>query len=143
LLDGLDIEGLGTGLNGVHITSAEKVTIRKCSIRNFTERGVDLEGKANTQVYLQDSQIINNAGGGFLLRGASGATNSALIERTTFDLNGSSSVQAVGPGSVVLSANTLVGTAASLAVSNGATVVSYSNNVIRGTGAPTQTLPLK
>jgi hypothetical protein len=86
LLDGLDIEGLGTGLNGVHITSAEKVTIRKCSIRNFTERGVDLEGKANTQVYLQDSQIINNAGGGFLLRGASGATNSALIERTTFDL---------------------------------------------------------
>ena len=143
LLDGLDIEGLGTGLNGVHITSAEKVTIRKCSIRNFTERGVDLEGKANTQVYLQDSQIINNAGGGFLLRGASGATNSALIERTTFDLNGSSSVQAVGPGSVVLSANTLVGSAASLAVSNGATVVFYSNNVIRDTGAPTQTLPLK
>jgi hypothetical protein len=119
------------------------VTIRKCSIRNFTGRGVDLEGKANTQVYLQDSQIINNAGGGFLLRGTSGATNSAFIERTTFDLNGSSSVQAVGPGSVVLSGNTLVGTAASLAVSNGATVISYSNNVIRGTGAPTQTLQLK
>src|SRR5690349_23538934 len=28
LLDGLDIEGLGTGLNGVPITGAEKVTIR-------------------------------------------------------------------------------------------------------------------
>src|SRR5262245_6679780 len=143
LLEGLDIEGLGTGLNGIRIISAGNVTIRRCSIRNFTQRGIDLESTANTRVYLQDSQIINNSGGGFLLQGASGAANSAIIERTTFDLNGSSSVQAVGPGAVVLSGNTMLFTATSLAISNGASVISFANNIILGTGSPTQTLAFK
>src|SRR6267143_2508951 len=35
LLQGLDIEGLGTGLQAVHILSASKVTVQNCSIRNF------------------------------------------------------------------------------------------------------------
>ena len=44
LLEGLDIEGLGTGLNGITIIGGGRTTIRKCSIRNFTQNGVNVVG---------------------------------------------------------------------------------------------------
>jgi len=135
LLVGLDIEGMGTGLNGVNILNAGTVTIRNCSIRNFAQKGVSLTGPASTRVYIQDSQIINNAGGGFFLQGTSGAQNNAVIERTTFDLNTGTAVNIVGPANVVLSANTMAFSTTSVASSGGATVISYTNNVFRGTSA--------
>jgi hypothetical protein len=46
LLEGLDIEGLGTGLNGVQILAANKVTVVNSSIRNFTQSGVNVAGPA-------------------------------------------------------------------------------------------------
>ncbi|WP_315837830.1 right-handed parallel beta-helix repeat-containing protein [Bradyrhizobium prioriisuperbiae] len=144
LLSGLDIEGLGTGLNGVRILNAATVTIRKCSIRNFTQRGVDLEAaNANSRVFIQDSQIINNTLGGFFLQGQAGVVNNAVIERTTFDLNGGAAVSVSGPGQVVLSANTLAFSVPSLLIAGGTTVISYGNNVFRSTGTPTQTIPLQ
>lgn len=143
LLSGLDIEGFGTGVNGVRVMNAASVTIRNTSIRNFTQRGVSLEGPANTRVYLQDSQIISNTLGGFRLQGAGGASNGAIIERTTFDLNGGTAVDVVGPGGVVLSGNLVAFSGTSVAVSNGATSVSYGNNVFRSAATITQTLPLQ
>lgn len=143
LLSGLDIEGFGNGLNGVRVLNAATVTIRNCSIRNFTQRGVDLQGAANTRVYVQDSQIISNTGGGFHLQGAGGAANGAIIERTTFDLNGGNAINVVGPGAVVLSGNMVAFSPTSVAASNGATVTSYANNIFRAAAAITQTLPLQ
>ena len=35
VLEGLDIDGLGTGINGVTIITGGRVTIRRCTIRNF------------------------------------------------------------------------------------------------------------
>jgi len=62
LLDGLDIEGLGTGLNGVHIVGGGSVTIRRTSINNFMGNGVNLVGTANAKVLVQDCFISNNGG---------------------------------------------------------------------------------
>lgn len=132
-----------TGLNGVRIVGGGTVTIINCSIRNFSQRGVDFEGSTDARVYLQDSQVAGNAGGGLLLQGASGAVNKAVIERTMFDLNGGPAVQAVGPGQVVLSGNTLAFSAVSLSISGGANVVSYGNNIFRGSGTPTSTISLQ
>ena len=140
LLDGLEFEGLNNspstqGTIGIRILNAATVTIRKCSIRNFSQQGISLTGPANTRVYLQDSQIINNTGGGFFLQGTSGAANNAVIERTTFDLNTGTAVNIVGPANVVLSGNTMAFSATSVQSSAGAVVVSYSDNVFRGTSA--------
>ena len=135
LLVGLDFEGLGTGSNGVNILNAGTVTIRNCSIRNFAQQGVNVAGPAGTRVFLQDSQLINNGGGGLNLQGISGAQNNAVIERTSFDLNVGTAVNIVGPANVVLSGNIMAFSATSVASSNGAVVVSYSNNVFRGTSA--------
>jgi hypothetical protein len=54
LLEGLDIEGLRTGLDGVKMIGTGKLYIRKCSIRNFTENGVNVAGTANTRVFVED-----------------------------------------------------------------------------------------
>ncbi len=40
LLRGLEIEGLGTGKNGVELDSAFRLTIVNCAIRRFTQSGV-------------------------------------------------------------------------------------------------------
>src|SRR5579884_2892098 len=42
LLRGLEIEGLGTGANGVDLVSAFRLTIVNCAIRRFTSGGVML-----------------------------------------------------------------------------------------------------
>src|SRR5438874_13599846 len=44
LLKGLDIEGLGTGLDGVKFLGAGQLYIINCSIRNFTNNGVNMAG---------------------------------------------------------------------------------------------------
>src|SRR3984893_2755209 len=39
VLEGLDIEGLGTGLNGVHIIAGKSVYVIRCAIRPLTGDG--------------------------------------------------------------------------------------------------------
>src|SRR5436189_3275179 len=42
VLEGLDIEGLGTGLNGVSVIAGKEVYIIRCSIRHLTQNGVNM-----------------------------------------------------------------------------------------------------
>src|SRR5450631_4629225 len=57
LLEGLDIEGLGTGLDGIKMIGTGKLFIRKCTIRNFTMTGVNVVGTANARVFVEGSVI--------------------------------------------------------------------------------------
>lgn len=142
-LSGLDIEGAGAGLAGVRMIGLGTLYIRATSIRDFTQHGVELQGGAGARVYLQDSQVYNNAGGGFLQNGSGGVNNSSVIERTSFESNGSTSIKIVGPGSMILSGDSLTASATALDITNSPTVISYSNNVIRGSGSPTNTIALQ
>src|SRR5438105_12414759 len=62
-LIGLDIEGLGTGINGVLILGNGTVIIQRCTIRHFSGNGVNLTGVAGARAIVLDSVITNNAGG--------------------------------------------------------------------------------
>ena len=140
LLDGLDIEGLGTGLNGVQINGGGNVEIRRTSINNFTGNGVNLTGTPGARVLVQDSVISNNAGG-VNVQGAGGASNNAVIDHTTIDNNINFAIQIVGPGNIYLSSSQLIGAGPKLAISGSGQIISYGNNVIRGSGvAPSSTL---
>ena len=143
LLEGLDIEGFGTGLNGVRIVRQGKVTIRKCSIRNFSQNGgVSLEGMPGARVVIQDSILLNNKGG-VLVQGVGGAANVAFLERTTLDNNTNFALKVATGSSAVLIGSTLTGSAMGIVRSGTAHVISYGNNVIRNGGTPTETLPLQ
>src|ERR1043166_6714381 len=135
LLEGLDIEGLGTGLNGVKVTGAGKTTIRKCSIRNFSQNGVDLEGTASARVLIEDCLIISNGnatagtGGGFNMQGAGGALNSAFIKNSLLDNNAAFATKVSGGSTLVLIGSTLIGSGTGINATGGASVISYGNNV--------------
>lgn len=147
ILSGLDIEGLGSGVNGIQMSGGGQLIIRNSSIRNFTGYGVAVTGTAATpvtRVVIQNSIITNNAGGGVYVLGSAGATNNAEVLNTLLDSNTNFNLDIAGPGTVVLSGSTLTGTSpTSIVASGGGTIVSYGNNVLRNGGAPTSTLSLQ
>ena len=140
VLEGLDFEGLGTGLNGVLINGQGRTIIRKCSIRNFTESAVNLTG-TNARASIIDSVLLNNAIG-VNVQAAAGA-NVAIVQNTLIDLSTSTATQITGPSTMILSGATLSGSPSSIVNIAGGAVISYGNNIIRNAGLPTQTLVLQ
>ena len=146
ILDGLDFEGLGSGLNGVSISAATLVIIRNSTIRNFTGFGVNMAAATGTpapRVLIQNTLITGNTGGGINVQGASSAINDAEVLNSLIDTNTTFGIQVVGPSTLVLSASVVTGQPNSIITSSGGSVISYGNNVLRNTGAPTSTLPLQ
>lgn len=142
LLEGLDIEGLGSGLNGINIIGGGKVHIRRSSIRNFTQNGVSVVGAAGAGVLIEDTLISSNAGG--LNVQTTSVGNYALLRNSVVHNNSNFATQVNGAATIlVLMGSTLSGSPTSIANVGGASVISYGNNVIRNTGAPTQTLPMQ
>lgn len=142
VLEGLDIEGVGTGLNGVHIVGGGRTVIRKCSIRGFAQNAVNLVGTADARVMIVDSLLLKN-NGGVNVHGASGAFNFAALQNTVVDNNTTFATQITAPGTLQLSTSTLSGSLSSIVNVGGASVISYGNNIIRNAGLPTQTLVLQ
>ena len=139
VLDGLDIEGEGQGLNGVTITNSGTVDIVHCAIRGFTQNGVNVAGNAGARAYVYDSVILNN-GGGLNIAGVGGAANTAIVEKSLLDNNKSFATQIDSAGTLTLIGSTLTGSPSSIAAAKGAAIVSYGNNMLQGNGAPTQTM---
>lgn len=141
LLQGLDIEGLGTGVQGVRIIGGGSVVIRNSSIRNFSQYGVQLVGTVNARVLIDNSMIYGNTLGGLYVQGNGNVVNNARITNSLFDLNGAASITIASPGTVFVSGSTIAGATAAYAISGGGAVTSYGDNVVRGSGTPTTTTP--
>lgn len=141
VLEGLDIDGGGNGhngINGINITNSGTVDIIRCAIRGFAQNGVNVAGNAGVRVHVYDSMILNNDGG-LNIQGVGGAANTAILDRTLLDNNKSFATQIASGSTLILITSTLTGSPAGIAAANGATVISYGNNVLQGSGAPTQT----
>jgi hypothetical protein len=139
VLEGLDIEGLGTSTDGVKVNSAAIVEITRCSIRHFAGNGVNVvSSTANTRVVILDSILSFNAGGVNVL-GTGGVANSATIMSSFLDGNTSFGVQANGAvNAISLIRTNILGSPAGISSLNSAPIASFGpSNVITGTGAPT------
>jgi hypothetical protein len=155
VLDGLDFEGINTGLSGVSMVGPGNLIIRNSTIRNFINAGVNLSAPTATpapRVLVQNTLITNNGtasagagtpNGGIYVSGVSGAVNNAEVLNSVIDGNNSTGITVNGPSSLVLAGSTITGQATGISVSAGGNVISYGNNVVRNAGAPTQTLPLQ
>jgi hypothetical protein len=140
LLEGLDMEGLGTGLNGIQILGNGSITVRKCSIRNFTQNAVNVVGTAGTRAVIEDSMMINNGGG--VNVGTAGVNNGAILRNSLIDRSTTFGVQVANTSVLVLTGSSISGPPVAISAAAGASVVSYGNNLIRGSGLPTSTVPL-
>ena len=82
VLRGLDIEGLGTGLNGIRFLAGGALHVENCTINNFTQKGIDFEPSGASELFVTDTIVRNNqinaatAGGVFV---KPTATGSALV----------------------------------------------------------------
>ena len=140
VLDGLDIEGLGTGVNGVNITGQATVVIRNTKIHHFTGNGVNVVGSAGVGKAIVQDCVISNNGGGV---NVAATGNNAVIDRTTIETHTLFAVQSATASGVFISASSLIGSGPKVVLVGVGTFTSYGNNVIRGTTAlPTSTLPL-
>ncbi len=149
VIEGLDIEGAGNGLNGVKIFKGS-VYIRKTTIRNFPTaapdgNGVLLVGAASSRVHITDSMIANNRNGVDVLGSSADGSvaNAAVLDNVLLDKNSNFSLRVSQVGTAILNKTLMIGSANSIIAVAGASVVSYGNNLIRNAGTPTQTLPLQ
>ena len=138
LLQGLDIEGVGTGLHGVRIiTSAAKTTIQDCSIRNFSGNAIESAGPAGTRTVVVDSFIYGNVGG--MNIGTAGVANVGVVTRTVFDNNSSFSIQIANTSTLFIGQSRLFGSANAFTIAAGGVVSSFGDNSLQGAGLPTTT----
>jgi hypothetical protein len=90
VLRGLDIEGLGTGLDGVKFLTGGALFVEKCTINHFTGSGINFSPGAGSaaaaQLHVVDS-IVRNNGNGILMAPstvtAKGSISNVRLERNT------------------------------------------------------------
>jgi Right handed beta helix region len=88
ILEGLDINGFGTGLNGIRVLSAKSVKILKSEIYGMAGHGVDFEASTNgAKVLVADSHIFDNGGDGVLVAPPSGGNATATVRDNLIDGN--------------------------------------------------------
>src|SRR5262249_16643691 len=142
ILEGLDIEGLGTGLQGVNFLAGGKLHIIRCSIHHFTGNGVNVTSSTNGgHAFIQDSYIFANAGGVNVQGTANIAsiTNTIILSNTSFGLQAKGASNIVGVRSSVLNDNP-----AGTSLLTGGTAVSIGGtNLLNGTGAFSSTFAFK
>lgn len=63
-LKNLDIDGVGTGLNGIQILNAAEVHIENCSIYGFTQKGIDFAPGSTCRLYVKNCYIKDCVQGG-------------------------------------------------------------------------------
>jgi hypothetical protein len=72
----LSINGAGTGISGIRIIAAKKVTIEDCYIANFLQKGIEVNTSAVFTVVV-NNVTIHNTGDGISITGPSSSTGSS------------------------------------------------------------------
>jgi hypothetical protein len=143
ILEGLDIEGLGTGLQGVSITSGKEIYIIRCSIRHFTGNGVNMTSSTSGgHVFINDSFILFNAGGVNVAaaNNVASITNSSMLSNTSFGVQANSATAIVGLQTSVLNNNPA---GISNLVAGGQVIAVGPSNLLTGTGSFTSSIAFK
>jgi len=153
ILEGLDIEGLGTGLNGITVTgNIRSLVVVRCSINRFTQNGINFASvTAGARLTVKDSAITNNVNGVNVQNG--GANLSATVSNSLIDGNTSFGLGANGAtASLNYYNSTITGSPLALSQLNSGQIFSIgTSNVgsgvgssfVTGGGAPNATLLFK
>jgi len=141
-LRGLNINGAGTGINGIRVISAARVNIEETVIDGFTSNGVSVENSADIKVMIDRSTLRNNTAAG-----VSGLpVGSADIAVSNTSLTGNGTAIAAGPNATFrISGNMIFHNTTGLSALAKGKIISFNNNAIDGNGtngAATSTMTL-
>jgi Right handed beta helix region len=86
-LRGLDIDGLGTGIDGIRFLSGKALHVENCQIYGFTTDGIDFEPNSlGGQLEVSDTRLSENAVG-ILARPAVGGSAKVSLNRVQMENN--------------------------------------------------------
>src|SRR5213595_571403 len=71
-LRGLDINGFGTGINGIRFLAGRALIVDNCQIYGFTTHGIDVALSAAASVDVKDTRINNIGGDGIRVASTAG-----------------------------------------------------------------------
>lgn len=142
VIEGLDFEGLGTGLVGINILSARDVVVRNSSIRNFkagNATGIQTNNTvSNVRLTVDNVQFFNNNYGIRLIGTVNGK---ALINNSAFVNNSVAAMGANGAtNTVTLNGNSVTNSPKSVELLTGATGTTFGNNAFNSSPADPMTL---
>lgn len=91
VLRNLEINGYGTGLNGIRILNAGAVHVENCVISNCTQKGIDCQNTSGMKLLINDTIVRNNTnsvnGGALAVKPAAGIGCQVFLNRVQFDKN--------------------------------------------------------
>ncbi len=131
VLDGLDIEGFGTGIAGVRMSGAGKLTIRNTVIRNFSQFGVNMAGSQNARLLMDNVTVLRSTVGLALQGSAAGVQNFGIVRDSLLDSNQTQGVLADNGAFLLFDTTMITGSPTSGTTANGATIATNGNNVFR------------
>jgi hypothetical protein len=87
VLSGMDIQGAGTGLNGIRFIAGASLTVENSRINGFGNAsglGISFQPSGSSQLFISDTTINNNGstGGGGILIQPTGAGGNARVHMT-------------------------------------------------------------
>lgn len=140
---GLNINGAGTGINGIKITAATRVYVEDSVIDGFAQSGISITNTGDSRVVVHNSAIRNNAGAG--IYGVPEGTADTMVSKSLISGNGTG-VQAGPNATFRISGNTIVHNTTGLSATGTGKIISFKDNIIDGNGtngAPTSTVVLQ
>lgn len=118
-LKGLDIEGLGTGINGISFLNGGFLHVEDCVIRRFSGSGISITAGGATGFAITRTTVFSNGngstGGGIRIAPAAGGTSKGVIDRVVADRNTFGLAADASGGSVNLNVNDSTATNSTLA----------------------------
>jgi hypothetical protein len=147
VLRGLDLQGLGTGTNGINFISGLELIIDKCNIQAFATNGVNVNtSTANARVIIKETFILGNGTNGTANTGGVTVTQNGgaivvQILNSVLEQNQNYGVQTSGASATVALANSFI--FPSLNIVSGQVVSVGPSNIIGGGTNPTSTPPFK
>lgn len=132
IIEGLDIEGLGTGLAGISILQARQVIVRNSAIRNFrggTGEGILLNNTGSaTRLVVENVQFHNNLYG---IRSSSAVGSKTAVNNSLFVGNATAAISVNGAfNGLQLNGNTIYYSTKGVELQGGAVGQSFGNNAI-------------
>jgi hypothetical protein len=95
ILRNLDINGAGTGINGITIIGAGDVRIENCKIFGFTQRGIE-DRRLTGHLFVTNTVVSNNAQTGILTLPATASTLNVNLDHVQMHSNGNAGLAITG-----------------------------------------------
>ncbi len=129
VIDGIDFEGINSGLSGITILQAREVVVRNSTFRNFSVAGITLNTTTKSSLTVENATITNCVIGVQVI--SSGLNSTARIYDSLLVSNTTAGLFVSGTGNKgEVSGNQIIVSTKGLSVGSGGVISSYGDNVL-------------